>query len=264
MRRRSGGFTLIEVLISITLLSTIMAILWGTFSNSTRLRDVATLKYDRIRAVQMALRRMQTELSMAFITKIGAEPTNERGEVTYQTALIGDRDRVDFTNFAHMRTRVNEVASEQAEISYFVRSQRGRDGRLHQNLLRREQAPIDGNMEEGGTLYTLLEDIESLEFEYWRPDRDIAGDSWETSWDTRDTGVEGLPPRIRITLEIADPLRERERLTFVAQAEIPLTEPIGFAYQNITGEVVERNGQQIEQIWDGSSDDFDSDEVEGP
>jgi type II secretory pathway component PulJ len=144
------------VIISITLLATIMAIMWGAFASSFRLRDMATAKYDRLRAVQAALRRVEREISMAFVTKIGQQPTNERGIETYITAFIGTDERLDFTNFAHLRTRIDEAASEQAEISYYLRPTRTEDGRLRRDLVRREQAPIDGDPEEGGVVYTLL------------------------------------------------------------------------------------------------------------
>jgi prepilin-type N-terminal cleavage/methylation domain-containing protein len=267
--RAPRGFTLVEVLISLTLLATIMAILWGTFSNAYRMRDLANEKYDRYRGVQAALRRMQREISMAFVTKIGEIPTNEAGIVTYQTAyqtaFIGSEDRIDFTNFAHVRTRMGQAASEQAEISYFLRSVRADDGRLRHDLTRREQAPIDGDPEEGGTLLTLLEDVESIEFEYWRPDREIAGDAWERDWDTRETGVTGLPPRVRVTVEVRDPLRPREELTFSVQAEIPLRDPIGFATNVIVpdGEVIVGDQiREIEEVLADESDEPDSNAFE--
>jgi len=226
-------------MISMGIMATALAVIWGSFSISQRTREAATAKNERIRTVQAALRRMQREISMAFVSKIGQIPTNERGEETYFTAFIGQNDRLDFSNFAHTRTRMDEVGSQQAEIAYFVRSERGEDGRLHDNLVRREQSPIDGEPEDGGYIYTLLRDVESIEFEYWRPDREIAGDAWEREWDTRDNGMTLLPPRVRITLEIAHPLKERETLRFVVQSEIQLTQPIGFVTQGLTSEQME-------------------------
>ena len=236
MLRRSAvprGFTLVEVLISLTIMATTFAIMWGAFSTSNRMREVATARYDRLRAIHAAMRRMQREISMAFVSKIGQNPTNERGEETYVTAFIGQHDRLDFSNFAHMRTRADEVSSEQAEISYYLRSKRGSDGRLHDSLVRREQAPIDGDPEEGGTIFVLLEDVKSLEFDYWRPDREIAGDAWEREWDTRDVGMATLPPRVRITIEVENPLTDRETWEFSIQSEIHLTTPIGFVAQGL-------------------------------
>ncbi|MBN1946127.1 MAG: prepilin-type N-terminal cleavage/methylation domain-containing protein [Bradymonadales bacterium] len=232
----SAGFTLVEVLISLTILATMMAIMWGAFGSAFRLRDQATAKYERLRTVQATMRRMQREISMAFVTKIGETPTNLQGEVTYTTAFIGESDRLDFTNFAHVRTRVGEAACEQAEISYFLRRNRGPDGRLRQDLMRREQAPIDDDPEQGGVVYTMLEDVNAIEFEYWRPDREIAGDAWEWEWDTRDNEITELPPRVRVTIEIPHPVLPRDTLTFSVQSEIHLTQPIGFATPSVVAD----------------------------
>lgn len=233
------GFTLVEVLFSMSLMATIFAIVWGAISTSNRMAEAARTKYDRVRAVNAALQRMQREISMSFVSKIGVFPTNDRGEQTYFTAFIGDSDRLDFANFAHMRTRTGEAASEQAEIAYFLRSERGPDGQLHENLVRREQAPIDGDPEEGGVIYTLLEDVQDIEFEYWRPDREIAGDAWEREWDSRDNTISELPPRVRITLEIEHPLNDRETWEFSIQSEIHLTSPIGFVTNGINQEEIQ-------------------------
>ncbi len=233
-RARRRGFTLIEVLIALTIVATAMSIVWGSFANSNRMREFATAKYDRLRSVQAAMQRMRREISMAFVTKIGQIPTNEDNEETYITAFMGQSDRLDFSSFAHVRTRVDEVSSEQAEISYYLRSNRTDDGQLRQDLVRREQAPIDGDPERGGRIYTLLEGVEDLTFEYWNPEREIAGDAWETEWDTTDTLVNQLPTRVRITVDIDNPVDDRDELEFATQAEIHLLTPIGFVTTVLT------------------------------
>ena len=230
---RRSGFTLLEVIIAMTISVSAFAILWGSIRTSTLIQETVTERYDRVRNVQSSLLRMQREISMAFVTKIGEQPTNDRGEQTYLTAFIGESEEIQFTNFAHHQIRADQAASTQSEIGYFITKQRGHDGRLHDNLVRREQAPIDGEPEEGGHIYTLLNDIESIEFEYWRPDREIAGDSWERSWDTTDTGVTSLPTRVRITIEIEDPINPDETLVFSTISEIHLVLPVGFVSQTL-------------------------------
>jgi type II secretion system protein J len=233
LRWRRSGFTLLEVIVAMTISVSAFAILWGAIRTSNLLQETVTQRYDRVRNVQSSLLRMQREISMAFVTKIGEQPSNDRGEQTYLTAFIGESEELQFTNFAHHQIRSNEAASTQSEIGYFITKQRGTDGRLHENLVRREQAPIDGEPEEGGYVYTLLKDIESIEFEYWRPDREIAGNSWERSWDTTDTGVTSLPTRVRITIEIEDPLNSSETLVFSTISEIHLILPVGFVSQTL-------------------------------
>lgn len=224
--RREGGFTLIEVMLALAILATIVALTWGTVSSSFKFRTATLDKFDRYRTVQQAMDRMTREISMAFVTNIGQVATNDRGEITYQTAFVGKDDELSFTSLAHVRTRVGEAASEQCEITYRIESQRGDDGDLHDNLVRREDAPIDDEPEEGGTLYALLRDVEKIRFEYWDPTREIAGEAWVRQWDAINDHDGQLPSRVRITLEVQHPLLPRETLEFSTQTEIFLQDPL--------------------------------------
>lgn len=224
--RNARGFTLIEIMLALAILATIIALTWSTVSSSFRFRRATLDKFDRYRTVQQTMDRMSREISMAFLTNVGQVATNTQGEITYRTAFVGKDDELAFTSLAHVRTRYGEAASEQCEISYRIESQRGEDGDYHDNLVRREDAPIDDEPEEGGTLYAMLRDVERVRFEYWDPTREIAGDAWVRQWDAINDHEGQLPSRVRITLEVAHPLIERETLTFTTQTEIFLQKPL--------------------------------------
>lgn len=225
-RRNARGFTLIEIMLALAILATIIALTWSTVSSSFRFRAASLDKFERYRAVQQAMDRMSRELSMAFITNIGRYPTNDQGEVTYQTDFIGREDELTFTSLAHVRTRADEPAGEQVEISYRIESRRDEDGELREHLVRRAQAPIDDDPEEGGTLFVMLPDVERVRFEYWDGTREIAGDAWTRRWEAINDHDGALPARVRITIEVPHPLMERETLTFVTQTQIFLQTPL--------------------------------------
>ncbi|MCA9563777.1 MAG: hypothetical protein KC561_09825, partial [Myxococcales bacterium] len=103
---------------------------------------------------------------------------------------------------------------------------------------------IDGDPEEGGTVFTLLEGVKDIEFEYWRPDREIAGDAWEPQWDTRDNGVSSLPSRVRITVELENPLGGREDWRYVIEAQVHLRQPIGFVTESLAWEDIQIPGDE--------------------
>lgn len=224
--RGTRGFTLIEIMLALAILATLMALTWGTVSSSFRFRRATLDKFDRYRTVQQAMDRMSREISMAFVTNIGQVATNDQGEVNYLTGFFGENDELSFTSLAHVRTRSDEAASEQCEISYRLETQRGEDGESHQNLVRREDATIDDKPEEGGVLYPMLRDVERIHFEYWDPTREIAGEAWVDSWDAVNDHEGELPSRVRITMEVTDPLIERRTLEFSTQTEIHLQHPI--------------------------------------
>lgn len=254
--RRLGnqrGMTLIEILLALAILATIMALTWGSVSQSFRFRTAALDKFDRYRTVQQSLDRMSREISMAFVTNIGQITTNERNEVTYLTTFDGRDDELTFTTLAHVRTRADAPTSEQCEITYRLERQRGLDGRMQQNLVRREDAPIDADPDEGGVLYTMLEDVESIRFEYWDRASEMADDAWLRAWDSVQDHGGKLPPRVRITIEVKHPLNDRETLQFTTQTQIAMTEPLVI----IPADLLEIVNQIPEDCTNGRDDNAD-------
>ncbi|MCB9506091.1 MAG: prepilin-type N-terminal cleavage/methylation domain-containing protein [Myxococcales bacterium] len=220
------GMTLIEVMLAVAILATLMALTSGLIAASFRYRRSTLDKFDRYREVQQAMERMSREIGAAFVTNVGQEATNDRHEITYQTIFEGHDDELNFTAFAHLRTRTDELASEQCEISYRIETQDGEDGKSHRNLVRREDAPIDANPDEGGVMYALLRDVESVEFEYWDPTREIADEAWVAQWDAINDHEGHLPARVKITIQIKHPLNERVELEFSTQAQVMLQDPL--------------------------------------
>lgn len=248
------GFTLVEVMLAVAILATIVVLTWGTVSSSFRFRRASLDKFDRYRNVQQALDRMNREISMAFVTNVGQVATSDDGEIQYQTAFIGRDDELTFTSLAHVRTRADEIASEQCEISYRLERQRGRDGEMQQNLVRREDAPIDNDPEEGGVLYTLMEDVEDITFEYWDGTREIGSDAWTRQWNALDDYEGVLPERVRITIEVKHPLNDRRTIEFVTQTRVAMTEPLIILPPDLVEEI---NEAVAEDCLNGRDDDLD-------
>ena len=224
-KKNNAGFTMIEVMIAVALLATIVSLTWGTLSTSFKIRKTTLDRFDRYRAVQQALDRMTREISMAFTSNIGQRPMNDQNETTYKTIFEGTDDELSFTSFSHMRMLESDPAGDQTELTYRLERMRAEDGDMHQNLIRRQDAPIDGEPDEGGIKYTMLEDCENVRFEYWDPTNEIGNDAWVRQWDVADhEGV--LPSRVRITVEIEHPTIRNRTITFATQTEIMLVDAI--------------------------------------
>lgn len=254
LRKGSRAFTLIEVMLAMALLATMVGLTWGTVAQSFRLRQASLERFDRFRGVQTALDRMSREISMAFVTNVGQVATNDQREITYRTIFEGSDDELTFTSLAHVRTRVGEVASEQCEISYRLENQRGEDGEMHQNLVRRQDAPIDENPDEGGVNYVLLYDVEEIRFEYWDAETEIGGDAWTRSWDAIEEQDGRLPERVRMTIEVKHPTRRNETLTFVTQTQLELTKPLIILPANIAAAISQVQEQAEQEMLEQSEE----------
>ncbi len=144
-----------------------------------------------------------------------------------ETAFVGKSDEVHFTSLAHVRTQPGEKTSDQSEISYFVRTSKRRNqyGSLVRELVRRQDSSPDDDPEKGGVIYTLIDEVEEVEFEFWEEGDEgdeEGGGRWSNRWDSRKSEHRGkLPSRVRITIEVPVPgTNGKSKRTFTTQAPI--------------------------------------------
>jgi general secretion pathway protein J len=253
-----AGFTLLEVLLAVSLLAAITGIAWVGVTNMFHTRDWMTQRFERYQIIRVSMDRMAREMASTYIAgpEHGGEPLPGEEEEAreeemerdptgrsaaqrepVQFGLIGRDDEIHFTTFAHIRSLEGEKASQHAEIGYFIDRGRDRDsGRLVTRLMRREDTTLDDDITDGGTVYTLIPDIESVKFEYWDPGpvqmgtmEEMAEGRWRDSWDTTRTEYGGrLPTRIRVTVTLPpqDPRGNEE--VFTIQTQIETSEVLEF------------------------------------
>jgi len=223
------GFTLLEVILAVTVLALVGTMVYGGFSQTSlnKARVEADVEHSRI--VHMALERMARELTMAFVST-HANPSPDLRVV--ETAFIGRDhgrdDRIDFTSFSHRRLYRNARESDQNEISYFVTEHP--DDPEVQVLARREQNRIDDDPRRGGKSQILVENIEEFNVEYFDP----LLSEWVQTWDTEDVLAQPnrLPTQVRVRLAVKHPHRRGEAQTFGTRVTIPLTYALNHANYN--------------------------------
>jgi general secretion pathway protein J len=200
-RRSQLGLTLIETMVSVGILALIGTLIYGAFDGMSRSRKGITQMSDRYQQGRSAMARMAREIQAAFVSKHG-DFTNNSTMISQQvrkTAFIGKDngsfDRLDFTAFAHKQLGPHE--SDQTEIGYF--GSRNRDTGAT-DLVRREDKYLDMEPGKGGVVNVLVEDVDSLEIEYFDP----ITKEWVGEWDTTQAAGQPwrLPMQVRITLVI--------------------------------------------------------------
>ena len=213
MRR---AFSLLEILIAATLLAIIGALLAQSLSSSLDAQDAIETTSNRYHLVRSAMSRVIDEVSMAYLS--GHRPVNGV-EIRAVTGFKGERDRIDFTAFGYMPRVEDEKRSDQRQLAYFLDN----DPRTNtKSLVRREQANLDDDFEEGGREQTLLPDVRDIEFQYWDPQKE----AWVEKWDAAGDQLNRLPARVRIEFTaVMDDGREQ---TFVSQSRLWLLTPLAF------------------------------------
>ena len=226
MRRRrqaESGMTLLEILVSMTIMVSMLVIAWSTFSGGHLLKRQSDTANDRFLEIRVAMGRMVDDMSSAYISANEDQSQQER-----RTLFIGkdgsDVGELRFTSMAHRVLWADANESEQTLIYYYAESDTEDSSKT--NLLRRESRRLSNDQweQEPAEIEVLLRDIEKVGFEFydWR-DKD-----WREDWDsTSQDGQRGkLPSRVRITVELEN--SRGDDVKFVSQARIMLQEELKF------------------------------------
>ncbi len=228
---RARGFTLLEIMVALTILATIMTIIYGSFNQSFRVREHTAKVYDRYRDVRQAMFRMAREISSAYIST-----HHNRQDPTTATCFEGESDELTFSSMAHLRLVRDADESDQMQVGYFLKSGEASDGRRVTNLMRRMDPTPDTRVDRGGRVQILAEDVAELKFEYWEPSKEIGDEAWVDEWavgackageePSADDKTE-LPERVRITL-VVNGVDGKGKLKFVIQTPIMMREALDF------------------------------------
>ena len=220
-KRTRNGFTLIEVMIALSLVAIMMAIAYGTASKSMKAKKSYEKTQDRYREVRFAQALIVRDLGMAFLSS-----NEDRNQMEPRTQFVGasggDTDSVTFSSMGHTPLYADANESDQTVITYKVepsKEDRGKD-----DLIRRETRRLPSLQETvqgtAGQADVLLGGIEKFKLEYW----DAKDREWQDSWSTQNTNgdVPRLPDRVKITIVFLDD--EDKEIKLVTQARLSITE----------------------------------------
>ena len=181
---KDKGFTLIEILISLTLLVIVLGAVYSTFFSVQRALerfDKISLKYHETRT---ALDMMRREVEGALVRNTGADESIKAraGFVIKDRDVFGkSTSTLDLTAFSFKGSNLNT-------ISYYVTE---KDGKL--DLLKSEMPAAAPSKE---YKVDIVEGIESFTVET------IFNQKWVRTWDSDLTGK--LPEIVRISIEFDD------------------------------------------------------------
>ena len=194
--RRSRGFTLVELLVAIVVLSLISMLIYSAFASMKRSREGIERIDDRYREGRLAMTRMVRELQSAYISLHAPINTSLLIQRTAFIATTGTpADRLDFNSFSNRRMDKNSHISDQCELSYFGSPNPELSGVT--DLARRISTALDMDPKKGGRVDVLATDIDLFDLQYLDP---FSG-NWVDTWDTTQS-VTGQPARLPIQVKI--------------------------------------------------------------
>jgi general secretion pathway protein J len=230
-RLTSGGFTLIEVLIAVSILALISGLLVTSFSSLKRSKEGIQRSSDRYREGRLAMARITRELESAYVSKhIPIDQSMAVIRTIFKAQQDSPADRLDFNAFVNRRTDRDARQSDQGEVSYYGEESPHNAGQI--DLLRRLNTRLDLEPTEGGRAEVLATDIDLFDLQFLDP---LLG-SWIEEWDTSTVvgQLDRLPLQIKVQLVLNGGERlggdgDRAPITFVAKVVLPMRTPLQFA-----------------------------------
>ncbi len=195
LQRRSSahsGFTLLELLISITLLGLILVLLFGGLRLGVRSWDAVQRQVDNLNSVRSIEGFLRTQMEKAY-------PYTWKAIPTAQLAFLGERNKVQFVSEMPQRIGSGGLFAVSLEIEQTNAGRR---------LLWR-YIPVSAEMKDFSTLEQAkemvlagaeLSAIDEIGLSYLGRENPASEPAWSDRWDSKVT----LPLLIRIHVRLAD------------------------------------------------------------
>ncbi len=185
---RSGGFTLLEILLALSVLSVILLLLLSAFTGAARVRETISSRAREFRQVRLVLDRIGTDLMGAFATTAREESALSLREDQFSGMPAAT---LTFTAFQLPDGDSGHPPSEIVKIRYFPRI--GADGATLE--LHREQSdlPFIGNKIPSRES-VVAEGLRGFRIELYD------GTTWVKEWPSGGGSKTAMPKKAAVTL----------------------------------------------------------------
>jgi prepilin-type N-terminal cleavage/methylation domain-containing protein len=235
----TNGFTLIEILLAILILAFMASVTGVSIQRSIKIKAKVEKEIDDDSQLREAVALLVRDINLAFqwtdvnelvknqITKdyqaqnkpspfatpaSNATPVVPLEKITF---FEGDRQSLKFTTLSNQRMKKDSPVSDQAIISYSLKSARSfKDKKSTQALVRSLSNFLDGDTQKQGKETVVIENVKSLKFRYLPPDiNEFSDTSWVDSWKSYETIDEKTLAKFPLAVEIAIEIERDGRKT---------------------------------------------------
>ena len=194
VKRRSSGFTLIEVIVSVAIFAVIASIMGPALFQFLEVREKVGVKQERLEGLQKTFLFLANDFRYAA-NRLGKD---EYGDPSKATMLVGDDSLVDFT-----------VAYPDLNLGGTNVPRRVR-WVLEENVLKRLQSPVmDPDSETRVMRQSLLSGVDDVDIEFSIVED--GRDSTSKKWDEQSR----LPDKISITIKMENRLEYQRVFTML-------------------------------------------------
>lgn len=251
MRKATAAFTLLEVILAITILATMALISTQALTRALKARTKIQAEVDDVSALRDSLRMIRADINLAFhhrdfekemqdLATKPASPTTtttpfggnlpqgpqrqtKRHDPT--TTFVGDESQVNFVTLNSGRMSSAIVQADFIEVGYSLKSCNNlTTNKASSCLYRRTQNIIDEDVKTGGNEIVMLENVSEFKLRYIGETKQ----DWVNEWNSSNTAVDGgtrgrFPESVEVSLSI-----EREFEGKTKSYSMQLVVPIHF------------------------------------
>ena len=233
---KKKGFTLIEVILAITILSTLSVLIATSLSRALKAKRKIQAEVEDVSSLRDAVKVIRADVYQAYnhydfekeifdvATKPAAPTTAVAGGIPAQaperktpridpaTHFSGEAEKLGFVTLNNGRFLANEIQADFIEVGYALKPCRNLTKETSsQCLYRRVQKLTDDDVTEGGTESVLLENVKQFKLRYIGEGKKEWVDSWKTIGGQDDTTKNIFPDAVEVTLLIERELDTKKR-----------------------------------------------------
>jgi prepilin-type N-terminal cleavage/methylation domain-containing protein len=193
-----SGFTLLEILLALTILALVLSSLFSAYSESITATELVESSREVDQAARLTVAQLADDLKSLYQEKVKGDPKDSPYRFQgVSEAPEGEAAILSFASTAHLGFDPAGPSMGVNRISYLLR--KSGEGEHYFQLIRREQPFADIQGQGEGTEVELADNVEELAVTYG----DDAGTTL-TEWDSASPEHDGRPPRlVQIRLKVA-------------------------------------------------------------
>ncbi|AGH95743.1 type II secretion system protein GspJ [Pseudobdellovibrio exovorus] len=259
--RSQSGFTLLEVILAVTILASLSILTTQAISRALKSRTKIQAEVDDVSALRDAIRMIRTDINMAFHHRdfekeindlankpattqrqnpaapgvpptppAGQQATNQPQRQTKRedptTQFVGADTQLDFVTMNTGRLSSSTLQADFIEVGYSVKNCNNLStGTSSPCLYRRTQNILDDDVKTGGNDMVMLENVTEFKMRYIGEGKQDWVSTWSSAPNSPDAGTRGkFPDAVEVSLSIEREIDKKQR-TFSMQLVIPLHFP---------------------------------------
>ena len=244
------GFSLIELLISVTLLGLVLAIIFGGFFQIANFSSLVKSNLNSREELRLLMKIVLDDLqNLQYLSKFSESGLNIMS--TRESGLIAERFVGSGNNEKGEITEFSIINFHSATKSRFYPKKKKSDPGIHEigysleedsnskswNFLRREDFYIDNNLKEGGKIQIISRSVINFDIELLESETALAGggydEKWTKNWNSEENNCNNqsiesnfcLPRAIKLTMALKGKDKEFVSDTQVINLCIPPCNP---------------------------------------